>query len=323
MSSPRFLLVRFSAIGDCVMAAWAATAIRKKYPDGFLCWAVESRCAAVVDRKHLVTQACEFPRDRWKRKRWSPNTWREQVAIYSRLRGLKFDYGLDLQGHSKTALCLRLAKPKKRVASRATDSLAAKLNPVYGVKPDQTHTVEWNHEVLCSLGDFELPIHPLMPLRDEAWESARAHLGDGRIASISVSAGQSDKAYAPDRWREVASHLVRDGFQVVFLGGPSDSPIDGPGTVDLVRKLPLDQTMAVVAHSAIHLAGDTGSGHMAAAYGVPLVSVFGPTNPNVYRPYSDLAVVLREGRDTANVPAERVIEAARDLDRRVRAGLPH
>ncbi|MGV3613703.1 MAG: glycosyltransferase family 9 protein [Fimbriimonas sp.] len=323
MSAPRFLLVRFSAIGDCVMAAWAATAIRRKYPDGFLLWAVESRCAAVVDRKQLVTQACEFPRDRWKRKRWSPATWREQVALYSRLRALKFDCGIDLQGHSKTALCLRLAKPKRRIATRATDSLARKLNPVYGAKPAGVHTVEWNHEVLCTFGDFELPVHPLMPLRDEPWEAARGHLGAGRIASISVSAGQPDKAYASDRWREVAASLVRDGFQVVFLGGPTDSPIDAPGTVDLVRKLPLDQTMAVVAHSAIHLAGDTGTGHMAAAYGVPLVSVFGPTDPAVFRPYSDLAVVLREGRDTSNVPAERVIEAARELDRRVRAGLPH
>jgi ADP-heptose:LPS heptosyltransferase len=305
------------------MAAWAATAIRRRYPDGFLCWAVESRCAAVVNRKQLVTQAAEFPRDRWKRKRWSPATWREQVHLYARLRGLKFDYGLDLQGHSKTALCLRLAKPKQRVAARATDSLARRLNPVYGEKPEALHTVEWNHEVLRSLGEFELPIRPLMPLRDDAWEAARAHLGEGRLASISVSAGQPDKAYPADRWREVASQLVQDGFQVVFLGGPTDSPIEVPGTLDLVRKLPLDQTMAVVAHSTLHLAGDTGSGHMAAAYGVPVVSVFGPTNPDVYRPYTDLGIVLREGRDTSNVPAERVIEAARELDRRVRAGLPH
>ena len=74
MSAPRFLLVRFSAIGDCVLSAWAATAIRHKYPEAYLCWAVESRCAAVVDRQRLVTRVCEMPRDRWKKARWSPKT---------------------------------------------------------------------------------------------------------------------------------------------------------------------------------------------------------------------------------------------------------
>lgn len=323
MSSPRFLVVRFSAIGDCVMTAWAATAIRNQYPDAFLMWAVESRCASVIDRKHLVTQAAEFPRDRWKRRRWSPRTWQEQLAMYARLRGLRFDYGIDLQGHSKTALCLRLANPKERIAAHATDGLSRKLNPQHGEIPSGIHTVEWNHEVLCNFGPFELPLRPLMPLRDEAFGSVRSMLGEGRIASIAVSAGHPSKAYPAEKWREVAVELKRAGFQVVFLGGPTDSPIEAPGTVDLVRKLTLDQTMAVVAHSAIHLAADTGTGHMAAAYGVPVVSVFGPMDPVRFRPYTDLGTVLRVGEQPSQVKAADVVSAALTLDRRVRASLPH
>ncbi|MBC8063619.1 MAG: hypothetical protein H7Y17_02220, partial [Chlorobia bacterium] len=41
--------------------------------------------------------------------------------------------------------------------------------------------------------------------------------------------------------------------------------------------------MSAVAHSTIHLAADTGTGHMAAAFGVPFVSVFGPTDPKLFR----------------------------------------
>lgn len=305
------------------MSAWAATAIRQRYPEAFLCWAVESRCAAVIDRKHLVSQAAEFPRDRWKRRRWSPNTWREQVLLYSRLRRLRFDFGIDLQGHSKTALCLRLANPKTRIATKATDRLAARMNPVYGERPETMHTVEWNHEVLNSLGDFDLPLRPVMPLRDEAWESARSHLGSGRLVSISVSAGAADKTYPAEGWRQVGAELVKQGFQVAYLGGPSDRPIEVPGTIDLVRKLPLDQTMAVVAHSALHLAADTGTGHMAAAYGVPVVSVFGPTSVDQFRPYTENGLVLREGPNPASVGPDLIVRAALELDRRVRAGLPH
>ncbi len=308
MAEPRFLLVRFSAIGDCVMAAWAATSIRQLYPEAFLCWAVESRCAPVIERKSLCSRTYEFPRDRWKRTRWSPKTWREQLATHARLRKMRFDFGLDLQGHSKTALCLRLAKPKQRLAARATDAFAARLNPTVEEPHTSIHTVEWNHHVLRTFGDFVLPESPIMPGPFE-W----ADTDGGKLITISVSAGQHDKAYPAERWITVAEQLVRDGHRVAFLGGPTDTPIKVPGTQDFVGQLGLEKTMQMVAFSDLHLAADTGTGHMAAAYGVPVASVFGPTDPAIYRPYTELGKVLREGNSTADVTPQQVIEAAREL----------
>jgi len=77
LSAPRFLIVRFSAIGDCVMAAWAATAIRNRHPDAFICWAVEERCAPVVDRNRLVDKIVEIPRERWRGRKASVQVLRE------------------------------------------------------------------------------------------------------------------------------------------------------------------------------------------------------------------------------------------------------
>lgn len=314
MSSPRFLVVRFSAIGDCVMAAWAASSIRRRYPDAFLCWAVEARCAAVIDREKLASRVWEMPRDRWKKQRWSPKTWQEQVSFYAKLRKLRFDFGVDFQGHSKTALCLRLANPTRRLAARATDAIAARLNPVFGEKPKETHTVEWNQQVLQAFGDFELPRLPFMPHREDTFAAVRAHVYSSRpLATISVSAGQPDKAYCPKKWRSVADALLQEGFQVAYLGGPTDQRIEHPGTIDLVGKLTLAQSLAAIQCSDLHLAGDTGSGHMAAACGIPVISIFGPTNPTVYRPFTENGLVLREGRETCNVTPERVIRAVHEL----------
>jgi len=144
LSPPRFLIVRFSAIGDCVMAAWATTAIRNRFPDAFICWAVEERCSPVIDRKRLVDKVVEIPRERWRGKKASPTVLREQIAICDGLRRLKFDYGFDLQGHLKTALCLRFAFPRKRVSVGATDSVSRLLNPVPARMPEQTHWVDWH-----------------------------------------------------------------------------------------------------------------------------------------------------------------------------------
>src|SRR5687768_4363933 len=109
----KFLLVRFSAIGDSVMAAHAATSVRQAHPDAFLAWAIEARCAAVADTTKLLDLRHEFPREKWKKQAWSPTTWWDTMRTYTKLRGHRFDLGVDLQGHSKTALCLYLAKPKK------------------------------------------------------------------------------------------------------------------------------------------------------------------------------------------------------------------
>lgn len=278
MNEPRLLLLRFSAIGDCVMAAWTASSFRAAYPRGVLCWTVESRCAPVVDTSQLVNELWEIPRDRWKKHRWSPATWREQVLRYTGLRKLNFDFGLDLQGHSKTALCLRLASPKQRLAGRATDGLARRLNPTLD-RPAGVHTVDWQRSLLTKLGLEAPEVSPIMPVKHNV-------LGEGRWATIAVSAGHPSKALPAETWREVARGLIDKSFQVAFLGGPTDTPIHESGTLDLVGKLPLTDTMSAVAQSAIHFAADTGTGHMAAAYGVPVVSVFGPTDPDEFRPYA-------------------------------------
>lgn len=303
---PSFLLVRFSAIGDCVMAAWAATAIRNKHPQAKLVWAVETRCASVVEVGSLVDTLAEFPRDRWKKSRWSPATWREQILAFVHLRRDRFDVGFDLQGHSKTALCLRIANPTRRVSARATDAFAARLNPPIGVRPDGMHTVDWYGTVLKSVDEYELPERPIMP-------RVEPKTSDRTIVTISVGAGQPDKAYPAEGFKRVACALMDDGMEVQFLGGPTDAPIIQSGAVDLVGKLPLGETMACVAQSAVHIAADTGTGHMAAAFGVPVVSIFGPKDPREFRPYTDRGVVLKEGSDPALVSAEAIVQAARGL----------
>ena len=302
MTSPRILLVRFSAIGDCVMATWAATAIRQKYPDGFLVWAVEGRCAPVIDRHRLVTQRYEFPRDRWKQKKWSPATWQQQLSKYVRLRALRFDLGLDLQGHSKTALCLRIASPKKRISAAATDRFASCLNPLATGRTADMHTVEWNHAVLNHLEPFEFAERPTLP--------DVGAVRQPNLVSISVGAGHPSKIYPRIHWERIARDLIAKGFRVVALGGKNDEPLEVDGIENQVGKLRLKESLRVVAESALHLAGDTGTGHMAAAVGTPVVSIFGPMDPVLYRPYTKSGTDLLRDADPKKVSPEEVLEAA-------------
>ena len=302
----KVLLVRFSAIGDCAMATHTASCVRRSYPDGTLVWVVEERCAPVVDENRLVTEKAVYPRERWKKGAWSPKMWREQMRFYSRLRTSQFDIGLDLQGHSKTAICLRLSGAKKRLATRATDPLARHLNPVLRDSQGLKHTVERQLFALRTLGEFHGESKPMMP-----------EVGGPPVEKpytvIAVGAGQPWKAYPMSHWTEVATGLLRERKRVVFLGGPGEEAPQVEGTIDLVGKLSLAETMSAIAHSSLTLAADTGAGHIAAAYGVPVVSVFGPTDPEEFRPYTDRGIVLKNGSETSAVKPEEVVHAAKSL----------
>ena len=301
----RILIVRFSAIGDCVMATWGATALRgamRSLPDARLAWAVEARCAPVVASPGLAHRRVEIPRkepDGTKRR----GVALAQMRLFAGLRREAFDVGVDLQGHGKTALCLRLAGPRVRLLAQAQDALAARLAPTMPSRPEGTHEVDWATATLARATGLDLipepPILPPVPARDPG------------LVTISVAAGHPDKALPPATVAEVARALVARGLRVELLGGPLDrAPDDLGGARDRVGALALGETLARVGSSALHLSGDTGTAHMASAAGTPTVTVFGPTDPARYRPYGGLATVLREGDRTDAVASGEVIAAA-------------
>lgn len=308
--SESILIVRFSAIGDCVMAAYVATAIRSAKPGSRLTWAIETRCRAMLNESSLLNEVVDFPRDRWRKQRWSPRVWREQLAKFAQLRKQSFDYGIDLQGHSKTAICLRIARPKKRIAAFATDSLAKRLNPMAPGDPDGKHRVERMADTAGVFFSLSLPDRPLMPT---PIGKADLEIGERPLVTISTGAGAVVKQYPAAKWAEIGARLAGQGHQVVFLGAASDPQVNAPGTISRVGQWNLSQTMSAVAHSTIHLAADTGTGHMAAAFGVPFVSVFGPTDPVLYRPYSQNGVVLHASGNPADTTVEQILGAVQKL----------
>ncbi|HJP83978.1 MAG TPA: glycosyltransferase family 9 protein [Fimbriimonadaceae bacterium] len=302
-----YLIVRFSAIGDCVMAAYTATAIREKEPDATIDWAIETRCRPVLNEASLINSIIDFPRDEWRRRGWPPSVWREQLSRFSALRKRRYEFGMDLQGHSKTAICLRIARPKRRIAAFATDALSARLNPLLPGDPDSVHRVERMLHAAQYFGDFGMPAAPIMPTYP-AVISAKP-----RLVSMSTGAGAKVKQYPSEQWAQVGAALIAEGFKVALLGASSDPKIAIRGAEDYVGKLSLSETMSVVAASTVHLAADTGTGHIAAAYGVPFVSVFGPTDPDLYRPYSLRGEVLRKSENPGDVSPEVILESLRRL----------
>ena len=300
----KILIVRFSAIGDCVMAGYAVNDLRATYPDAEITWVVEDRCAGIVSDKKLVHRKLALPRSQWRAK-GELRTLMEQYRWLTGLRKYGFDYGFDLQGHSKTAWCLRLSGAKKRLSIGATDVVARRLNPVFrDPSLEAAHSVERSRKLIDS-------VLPLKPSTSDFLPGGSVDINP-RLVTICIGAGHALKQIPPATLVSVGSSLAALGCDVVYLGGPKDSLETPIGTTNLAGQTTLEESIDWVRKSAVHIAGDTGTGHIAAQVGTPLVTIWGNMPLSRFRPYTDRMTLLNREGIPANVSAEEVIAAAKE-----------
>ena len=155
-------------------------------------------------------------------------------------------------------------------------------------------------------------------------------LHEGRTyVGIAPGSRQADKNWPFERFLAVARALAARGLTpVVFLGPqetqtPADVEAAAPGTIAL-RTEPgltvaegLDRLIAQGQRLALLLANDNGVGHLLGAAGVPVVSLFGPTDPRKWAPVAPENLILRAqdygGDDVAAIPAEAAVAAVLEM----------
>ena len=283
------------------MASYAVNDLRHQYPDAEITWVVEDRCADIIASPKFVHRRLDLPRSDWRKK----GDFRTLFAQYRWLTGLRrfdFDYGFDLQGHSKTAWSLRLSGAKKRLSVGGSDALARRLNPVYSASDlESLHSVERSRRVIGSL----LPSSPITSDFLPGEPVAR----DPRLVSICVGAGHPLKVVPPDTLAKVGAELCEQSYDVVYLGGEGDSFRAPFGPADLVGKTTIAESVDWIRKSAVHIAGDTGTGHIAAALGTPLVTIWGNMPLDRFRPYTESVSILNRDGNPANVPPSEIVSA--------------
>jgi ADP-heptose:LPS heptosyltransferase len=136
------------------------------------------------------------------------------------------------------------------------------------------------------------------------------------FAVIHPFASAPEKAWAPDRFLAVARQLKESGVKPVFLAGPVDdaSPF---AEFEVHRNAPLSEVKSVLSGAQLFIGNDSGPAHIAAAFGIPAVVLFGPSNPVTWAPWRTEAQVLTSPEGMRGISIAQVTAAAETL--RVRA----
>jgi ADP-heptose:LPS heptosyltransferase len=125
-------------------------------------------------------------------------------------------------------------------------------------------------------------------------------------------ASEPGKIWPAAHFLETAAHLKGDGLEPVFVGGPDDdvSPFQ---SFRVLRDAPLAEVKNLMAGAQIFIGNDSGPAHIAAAFGIPVVAIFGSSNPVTWAPWRTEARVLTSPQGIDAIETAEVIAAIDSL----------
>ena len=307
----RVLLVRLSAIGDCLHAAPVASALRRAHPEAFIGWAIQEPAASLlrghggVDRVHL------YPR----RTRGIGAHLDALRRFRRELRSCRYDAAVDVQGLTKSGLVAWWSGARRRIGFRGGPAMGSRelnalfLNRRFAVDLDVRHVVDRNLALLRAsglAGDAGRDVEWRLPEYAEPASLAfleRHGLSDGRYAVVSPGTVWRTKHWPPRRFAAAVRRLGSErGLPVVVVWAgeeerrAAEEIVAGGGDgcrVLLAPPTDLRELATLLRHAALFLGCDSGPAHLAAALGVPCVSVFGPTDPARNGPYGPGSAAVR------------------------------
>ncbi len=310
----KILLIRLSAIGDVVRTLPALTCLRRGYPDAHIAWAVEEAAHDIVKDQPDLDETLVFPRRALSRIVLHPGetggALRALRGFRDVLRSARFDMVIDFQGTVKSALIARMTGAGRIVGlgrGHAREMSHLLYSDPVPLPPGKMSRVDRALALVSHLG---LPVEGAtsgIPERAEDREFVEAFLAriDARVPPAVVFPGtsrtQAYKRYPPRHFARAADEVAeRTGSRVVVAWGPgeediADEVIAGMTTpAILAPPLSLGQLTSLIRRCRVFIAGDTGPMHIAWTVGVPVVAVYGPTDPVTNRPGGPFSAVAYE-----------------------------
>jgi heptosyltransferase-2 len=291
----RHLIVRTpNWLGDTVMALPALRTLRSGLPQARI--TLVGSWVGLLAGQSVADGCVAYPR-----------AWGGRVRALGRIRALGADAALLLPNSFESALAAWLWGAGRRIGY-ATDRRSRLLTHPLRLSPERRHQVE---EYLALLAIFSL--EPAE--REPTWELERNPANSRRLDSLLASAGLGGKkplvgvhlgaAFGPsklwldERFARLGDALHAEGISAVLLGSPEETARAtriqaraGSSVASLVGRDSPELLPELLSRLDLFVSGDTGAAHLAAALGVPVVTLFGPTDPRLTRPLGAASVAI-------------------------------
>jgi len=294
-------------IGDGIMCLPAIRAHKELFPQERLSLAVKRYLADIFLNLPEIDEIIPIP-DRW--------TAAAYLAGLKNFRARHFDRGILFTNSFSSALFFRLAGISS-LSGYDRDGrgwlLADKVPAVGNSEHHQYYYLRLVERLAGKKTGGSYPSGLVVTRAEHDWAANRLEergilAGQPMLAVAPAAAYGSAKAWLPERFRQVIEnwHDAHPGCAIVLLGSLAEkdriAAVAGglPGRViNLAGELTLRQTIAILARCRLFIGNDSGLTHIAASLAVPLVAIFGPTEPGKTAPLGRDRRLLYRGADCA------------------------
>jgi len=279
----KVLFITLSNIGDAVLTTPALSVILENFQDSEITLMVSPRVADLFKGDPYFKKIIIFRKDS------SPG---KKLALIKTLRAEDFDLLIDFKD---TMLPFLLYAKKK--------------TPIFKKAPPYIRHMKDKHmwklrQVLTDIPDKEYK--PKIWISPETEEEVKKILKSNNVSdtesivAIAPGARSHTKQWNKDGFLDVSRRVVSElKYKVVLVGDQQDCRVcskimedAGPGVIDLCGKTNLKQLAGILKRSSLLITNDSAPMHMAWAVETPVVAVFGPTDPEKYKPTGPRDVVV-------------------------------
>jgi heptosyltransferase-2 len=306
----RKLLIRCTNwLGDAVMTTPAIRAVRETFPAAELTLLANPLVSQLFSAQISVDRVLVYDRN------GIHAGLAGKLRMAKELRAQRFDLAILLQNAFDAALVTWLAGIPRRLGKNS-DGRGLLLTHPYPLRFETVgaHQVDSYLAMLESFG---------IAGADRRISLATTDAEDSRLAALLAEAGigptdfllginpgatyGAAKRWYPERFAIVAQKLAANWqARIVITGGPGEAAIareieDGlaGGCLNLAGKTSVRELMALIKRCNFFITNDSGPMHIAAAFGVPLVAIFGSTDHLTTAPFSSRAAIVRQETDCA------------------------
>ncbi len=292
----RVAVIRLRSLGDCVLTAPALEILKRARPDLRIAVVVEDRFRALFERNPDIETLL------------GPS-WRE-------LRAWSPEFCLNLHGGSVSACLTALSGARSRAGFahyRWQWLYHVRIPRAQQILGEErtVHTAEHLASAVFYLGAprVEIPRARLFAATPFAEGQAGRPVLPAPYAVIHPTASQPDKTWHATGFLR-AARFLRESLDLdpVFIAGPGEN-LAAFREYRTVIGAPLGEIKSLLSGAALFLGNDSGPAHMAAAFGLPVVAIFGASDPAIWHPWRTASVVVQNAAGIQSVTEQQVLDA--------------
>jgi heptosyltransferase-1 len=314
----RFLIIRWSGMGDVVMTLPAVKWLLDQFPNGYICYLTDRSFAKIPELSGHVHRIETIDRRGFIfAKRLLPAAIGTLTTVY-RLRRMQFDVTFDLQGFGETSILAYLTGAPVRVGRIKNSSLRKRLytTPIQA-DWEREHRSDYflravreaiGHQTAAPAG------RPQLPIPSENTHTARRRIG------LYLGASTESRRWSEHHFFRLAENLSKKGFMLRFFLGPQESFLISPTKKTCQRNgwefvASNDLKALIQSLSECHLlvSNDTGPGHVAAALNISVVTLFSTGSPENVRPLAKKARWFKNEKNINQITVSEVENACLEL----------